>query len=1200
MNNTTYLLLDWKVLDWNVRGLNDKDKRTVIYNKIDESQSAVVCLQETKCDSFDHSFIKSFCPKRFDRFCFSPSIGASGGLIVLWNSAIFDGQVIEIKRFSISITFTSKHNLEKWTLVSVYGPCRGLERDQFVQWLHDLDIPVNEHWLLVGDFNFIRSVDNRNKPGADMNDIFIFNEIISHLGLQELPLKGRNYTWSNMQGHPLLEQLDWFFTTANWTLKYPNSMVFPLAKPTSDHVPCVINISTVIPKAQVFRFENHWVRQEGFLQLVEEIWNKHVYAPSMAGILSAKFKNLRYALKKWGKSLFHYKGLISKCNEVILILDKLEEERSLSTMEFNFRNIVKGHLKKLLILQSDYWKSRCTIRWLQLGGENTKFFHAKAIERYRLNTISSIKNEDGSVLTDHQHKAAAFWLSFKGRMGISIPTVQPFDMREVLSVVDNLQDLILPFSAEELDGVVKFMKPDRAPSPDGFNGLFVKTCWPIIKEDFLKLCNDFYSGTSSLESINGSYITLVPKNHSPESVNDFRPISLTNTCLKFLTKILANRLQKVITTTIHDNQYGFIQGRTIQDCLAWAFEFIFQCQQSKNKCIILKIDFDKAFDTLDHNAILQVLEAKGFPSLFIKWVKEILSSGSSSVLLNGVPGKPFICKRGVRQGDPLSPLLFVEGADLLQSLVNKAYSNGSIQAPIPIRAGYPIVQYADDTIIVLPATVNDLKEFRKILDLYASFTGLRINFHKSSMIPLNVPADEVAVLASYLGCTIGSMPFTYLGLPMGTTKPAVKDFSPLIDRVERRLSATASFLSYGDRLVIVNSVLSSLPTYYMLTLKIPVGVIEVLDRARRHCLWRKKDKDRSHSLAAWHMICKPKRIGGLGIIDLKIQNAALLLKHLHKFFNNDTTPWVQLIRDSYYFDTVPHAVIISGSFWWRAVFSLADTYRQHTKCIIASGVSVLFWSDLWLEQKLEVKYPRLYSFTLDKLISVKEFLGLQDKLQAFQLPLSVQAFEEFQTLIVEIGNVQLQEQISDTWITLGKDGAFSPSKIYKSYFQSVPKDNPSCWIWKSKCQSKHKFFAWLLLHDRLNTKDMLCRRHWHVTEDHCCVLCPGSIYEDWRHLFFNCTFSTRVWNYLQIPWVPGSTHEVIHYAKKYFTGPCFVEVVVLACWCLWKQRNGLIFKYIRPSFRAWKASFFHEISLLRFRLRTPASDNLKSWLNSLP
>ena len=106
-----------------------------------------------------------------------------------------------------------------------------------------------------------------------MNDIFLFNEIISYLGLIELLLKGRAFTWSNMQDQPLLEQLDWFFTSCQWTLKYPNTLVHPLAKSTSDHVPCVVNISTTIPKAKVFRFENHWVLQPGFMELVQKVWN---------------------------------------------------------------------------------------------------------------------------------------------------------------------------------------------------------------------------------------------------------------------------------------------------------------------------------------------------------------------------------------------------------------------------------------------------------------------------------------------------------------------------------------------------------------------------------------------------------------------------------------------------------------------------------------------------------------------------------------------------------------------------------------------------------------------------------------------------------------------------------------------------------------------------------------------------------------
>ena len=173
-------------------------------------------------------------------------------------------------------------------------------------------------------------------------------------------------------------------------------------------------------------------------------------------------------------------------------------------------------------------------------------------------------------------------------------------------------------------------------------------CWQIIKEDFYKLCKVFFNLEVNLESINNSFITLVAKINNPESVNDYRPISLLNMDIKPLTKLLADRLQLVILKLLHANQYGFIRSRTIEDCLAWSFEFIHQCHQSKKEIIILKLDFAKAFDTIEHKAILRMMQQFGFPDLWVQWIKMILNSGSSSIILNGVLGRQFKCKRGVR------------------------------------------------------------------------------------------------------------------------------------------------------------------------------------------------------------------------------------------------------------------------------------------------------------------------------------------------------------------------------------------------------------------------------------------------------------------------------------------------------------------------------------------------------------------------
>jgi hypothetical protein len=226
---------------------------------------------------------------------------------------------------------------------------------------------------------------------------------------------------------------------------------------------------------------------------------------------------------------------------------------------------------------------------------------------------------------------------------------------------------------------------------------------------------------------------------------------------------------------------------------------------------------------------------------------------------------------GAPQGDPLSPLLFVLAADLLQTLINEAYGRNIISLPLNSSYGrqYPIVQYTDDTLLIMHVEAPQLVFLKSLLQTFASSTGLKVNFGKSFLVPINVSDEKTTILSGTLGCQIGTMPFNYLGLSLGTTKPTIQEFMPLLTRIEKRLMGITPLASYAGRLTLYNSVISSLPTDFMSLVQLPINIIEQINKYRRHYLWRGSDLNKKGKcLAAWSKVQRPKGSGGLGIIDV--------------------------------------------------------------------------------------------------------------------------------------------------------------------------------------------------------------------------------------------------------------------------------------------------------------------------------------------
>lgn len=298
-------------------------------------------------------------------------------------------------------------------------------------------------------------------------------------------------------------------------------------------------------------------------------------------------------------------------------------------------------------------------------------------------------------------------------------------------------------SREEVKNAVFSMNGSGAPGPDGFGGSFYHTYWDIIADDVFNSVSQFFIQGWLLPNLNSNLVVLIPKFPGADRIENYRPIALANFQFKIITKVLADRLACIAPKILSENQRGFIRERHISDCICIASEAINMLDKKIfGGNLALKIDIKKAFDTLDWNFLLQVLQSFGFDSKFCSWVKVILNSAKLSFSVNGRPVGYFNCKRGVRQGDPLSPLLFCIAEDVLSRALLLLVQNGSI-LPMAGPKGFSTpshVLYADDILIFCRGTRSNLLHIKHLLDKYGEASGQLISPNKCKFYAGSIPS----------------------------------------------------------------------------------------------------------------------------------------------------------------------------------------------------------------------------------------------------------------------------------------------------------------------------------------------------------------------------------------------------------------------------------------------------------------------------
>ena len=412
----------------------------------------------------------------------------------------------------------------------------------------------------------------------------------------------------------------------------------------------------------------------------------------------------------------------------------------------------------------------------------------------------------------------------------------------------------------------------------------------FIKKEVLGFFKEFHEQSRFVKNLNATFLVLIPKKQTVEDFKDLRPISLVGGLYKILTKVLANRIKRVLDKVISKSQSAFVKDRQILDAVLIANELVDSTLRRKKQGMVCKLDIEKAYDSISWEFLYQVMGRMGFSSRWLSWIKRCIPTASFSVLINGSPAGFFPSSKGLRQGDPLSPYLFVIGMKALSCLINRAVEGNYLSGNRikDGRGGDLVIShllYADDTLIFSEANKDQLKYLSWILMWFEALSGLKINLNKSEIIPIG-PVDNAEELATELGCKIGSLPTSYLGLPLGAKHKALGVWDWIEERFRKRLASwKIQYISKGGRATLIRSTLSSLPIYYLSLFRMPQKVCARLEKIQRQFLWGGSDHDKKISLVRWATVCIDNSKGGIGIKSFSKMNKALLRKWSWRFAN---------------------------------------------------------------------------------------------------------------------------------------------------------------------------------------------------------------------------------------------------------------------------------------------------------------------------
>ncbi|CAN6555765.1 unnamed protein product [Malus baccata var. baccata] len=804
-----------------------------------------------------------------------------------------------------------------------------------------------------------------------------------------------------------------------------------------------------------------------------------------------------------------------------------------------------------------FWQQRSRVQWLKEGDANTKFFHQSTLHRRRRNKVASVKNSQGNWIENplqvrrlfDEYFLDLFTSSGQREWGNLLDCVPPKISGEMN------ESLLAEVSGDEVRVAALQMGSLKAPGPDGFSGIFYQSNWDTVASEVNALIGDLMNGSDIPRGLNATHLVLIPKVQKPESVEQFRPISLCNYSYKMLSKVLANRLKMVIPDLISPSQNAFVAERQIQDNIGIAHELFHFLKTRKARSqfeLGIKLDMQKAYDRVEWDFLMAVMEKMGFEDRWRKLILGCISSVNFSILLNGQPGLKFAPSRGLRQGDPLSPYLFLLVSEVLSLLIQQACDRKRIKGVQmnPLGPSISHILFADDTLIFIKDEEVNCRNLIHLIDEFCAASGQHVNKAKSSVcFGSNVPEEVSRHLSNILGFEMVGDPGMYLGVPAiwGRSKKAGLAYvkGRLLDKLQGWKKST---LTQAGREILIKAVAQAIPAYPMNLFKFPSSFCNELDALITKFWWGQKLGENRIHWVSRARLGRPKEEGGLGLRSFSSFNDALLAKQCWRLISEPSTLWARVLKARYF----PNCSFLDAkkggraSWVWASLLAGREILREGRPSPLGS---------VQVSKKLKVKSlicPESGDWDLDFL---KPFLADSEVEAILDLHIGdptlkdilVWPYEKRGSYSVKSGYYWCINRTIDRRLQSSRAVSI-PSTLWKS-------------VWKLKVPPKIRTFMWKTLHEALATmKNLYIRRS---SPSPICPLC-NSQDESIEHLFLFCPWVEVVWfggmlNLRPIRQHVSSWASWLMQMGAAENGSAEVRInrisyIAFTCWHIWKSR----------------------------------------------